>query len=102
MAPIQSEDAEISSSNPAWLATLHEHYASVNAVRWSNGGTFLASASDDGTAHAYALKQGPAAVVFGSQEKRNSENWVVTRTYRGHKSEIVRCGGSICGGNRII
>ena len=93
MPPIQSEVNEADPSVPRWLATLSDHYASVSTVRWSHGGSFLASASDDHTALLYDLSSAPAPAVFGSKEPPNVENWRVKLTLRGHTSEIVSDDG---------
>ncbi|XP_009414557.2 protein HIRA [Musa acuminata AAA Group] len=82
-------DSENDSSNPRLLATLHDHFGSVNCVRWAKHGRFLASGSDDHVILIHERKPGSGTTEFGSGEPPDVENWKVTMTLRGHTADVV-------------
>ncbi|DBA04179.1 TPA: hypothetical protein N0F65_004287 [Lagenidium giganteum] len=71
------------------LATLCYHEQAVNCVRWAAHGRYLASGSDDQLVLLYELQEGePAPVPFGSNAKRNRENWVRCSTLKRHTMDV--------------
>lgn len=71
------------------LATLWEHFGSVNCVRWAKHGRFLASGSDDQVILVYERKPGSGTTEFGSGQPPDVENWKVAMTLRGHTADVV-------------
>lgn len=72
------------------LASLETHTKSVNIVRWNSDGTLLASGSDDTYVIVYRLvRGGSGATGFGSQHKKNKENWLRFYTMRGHTMDVL-------------
>lgn len=76
----------------ALLATIATHTKSVNIVRWSKDGIYLASGSDDN----YILihKYTPGMISnqsFGSnqQKVKNKESWSRCYTLQGHSMDIL-------------
>lgn len=59
------------------LATLNQHLAPVNCVRWSPSGVFFASASDD-----------KLVIVWERYEEMNGENWRAWITLTGHSADV--------------
>lgn len=76
------------------LANLPQHTGSVLCVRWSHGGRYLASASDDTYVLIWELLPAglAAAAPFGSTtETPNVENWSRVCVLRGHEMDVLDC-----------
>lgn len=75
------------------LANLPQHTGSVLCVRWSHGGRYLASASDDTFVLIWELLPAglAAAAPFGSTETPNVENWSRVCVLRGHVMDVLDC-----------
>lgn len=71
------------------LATLRDHFGSVNCVRWAKHGRYLASGSDDQVILVHERKPGSGTTEFGSGEPPDVENWKVILTLRGHTADVV-------------
>ncbi|XP_073014379.1 protein HIRA-like isoform X1 [Typha latifolia] len=71
------------------LATLRDHFGSVNCVRWAKHGRLLASGSDDQMILIHERKAGSGTSEFGSGEPPDIENWKVVMTLRGHTADVV-------------
>ena len=71
------------------LATLRDHFGSVNCVRWAKHGRYLASGSDDQAIQVHERKPGSGTTEFGSGEPPDVENWKVVLTLRGHTADVV-------------
>lgn len=71
------------------LATLRDHFGSVNCVRWAKHGRFIASGSDDQVIMIHERKPGSGTTEFGSGEPPDVENWKVAMTLRGHTADVV-------------
>ncbi|KAK1310783.1 Protein HIRA [Acorus calamus] len=71
------------------LATLRDHFGSVNCVRWAKHGRYLASGSDDQVILIHERKPGAGTTEFGSGEPPDVENWKVAMTLRGHTADVV-------------
>ncbi|KAK8482358.1 hypothetical protein V6N13_069100 [Hibiscus sabdariffa] len=71
------------------LATLRDHFGSVNCVRWAKHGRFIASGSDDQVVLIHERKPGSGTTEFGSGEPPDVENWKVAMTLRGHTADVV-------------
>ncbi|MBA0708375.1 hypothetical protein Golax_023505 [Gossypium laxum] len=71
------------------LATLRDHFGSVNCVRWAKHGRFVASGSDDQAILIHERKPGSGTTEFGSGEPPDVENWKVAMTLRGHTADVV-------------
>ncbi|CAN6438953.1 unnamed protein product [Victoria cruziana] len=84
-----SKEVEPDQSTPALLATLREHFGSVNCVRWAKHGRFVASGSDDQLILIHERKPGTGTTEFGSGEPPDVENWKVVMTLRGHTADVV-------------
>ncbi|KAE8734838.1 Protein HIRA [Hibiscus syriacus] len=69
------------------LATLRDHFGSVNCVRWAKLGRFFASGSDDQVNLIHERKPGSGATELGSGEPPDVENWKVAMTLRGHTAD---------------
>ncbi|KAG7035941.1 Protein HIRA [Cucurbita argyrosperma subsp. argyrosperma] len=76
-------------SNQRLLATLRDHFGSVNCVRWAKHGRYVASGSDDQTILVHEKKPGSGTTEFGSGEPPDIENWKVAMTLRGHTADVV-------------
>ena len=86
------EEEQSATQGDALLATLSNHTKSVNAVRWSVDGEFLASGSDD--CYVLVYKYSPDSVStasFGSSAShaKNKENWTRCATLQGHTMDIL-------------
>ncbi|KAJ1390242.1 WD40/YVTN repeat-like-containing domain superfamily [Sesbania bispinosa] len=84
-----STDIENCDSSQRLLATLRDHFGSVNCVRWAKHGRFVASGSDDQVILIHERKPGSGTTEFGSGEPPDIENWKVTMTLRGHTADVV-------------
>lgn len=82
-------DLEADESTPKLLATLRDHFGSVNCVRWAKHGRYVASGSDDQVILVHERKPGSGTTEFGSGEPPDVENWKVTMTLRGHTADVV-------------
>lgn len=76
-------------SNQRLLATLRDHFGSVNCVRWAKHGRYVASGSDDQVIFVHERKPGSGTTEFGSGEPPDVENWKVAMTLRGHTADVV-------------
>ncbi|KAA8544230.1 hypothetical protein F0562_022242 [Nyssa sinensis] len=76
-------------STPKLLATLRDHFGSVNCVRWAKHGRYVASGSDDQVILVHERKPGSGTTEFGSGEPPDVENWKVSMTLRGHTADVV-------------
>lgn len=83
------KDLENVEKSQRLLATLREHYGSVNCVRWAKHGRYLASGSDDKDILVHEKKPGSGTTEFGSGEPADIENWKVAMTLRGHGADVV-------------
>ncbi|CAM6104964.1 unnamed protein product [Calypogeia fissa] len=92
MAALQNLDDGI--SQPRLLATLRDHFGSVNCVRWSQGGHLVASGSDDQLVLVHKRHPGSGTTEFGSGEAPDVENWKNILTLRGHTADVVDLGWS--------
>lgn len=82
-------DLEADESISKLLATLRDHFGSVNCVRWAKHGRYIASGSDDQVIQVHERKPGSGTTEFGSGEPPDVENWKVTMTLRGHTADVV-------------
>ncbi|EPS73840.1 hypothetical protein M569_00903 [Genlisea aurea] len=79
----------VDDSVPKLLATLRDHFGSVNCVRWARHGRYIASGSDDQVILIHERKPGSGTTEFGSGEPPDVENWKVAITLRGHTADVV-------------
>ncbi|KAG5140867.1 hypothetical protein JHK84_034635 [Glycine max] len=84
-----STDIENDASSQRLLATLRDHFGSVNCVRWAKHGRYVASGSDDQVILIHERKPGSGTTEFGSGEPPDIENWKVAMTLRGHTADVV-------------
>ncbi|XP_061345381.1 protein HIRA-like isoform X2 [Gastrolobium bilobum] len=84
-----STDRENDASSQRLLATLRDHFGSVNCVRWAKHGRYVASGSDDQVILIHERKPGSGTTEFGSGEAPDIENWKVAMTLRGHTADVV-------------
>ncbi|KAE8682443.1 Protein HIRA [Hibiscus syriacus] len=82
-------DLENYESTQRVLATLRDHFGSVNCVRWAKHGRFVASGSDDQVILIHERKPGSGTTEFGTGEPPDVENWKVAMTLRGHTADVV-------------
>lgn len=82
-------DLENEESSQRLLATLRDHFGSVNCVRWAKHGRYVASGSDDQVILIHERKPGSGTTEFGSGEPPDVENWKVAMTLRGHTADVV-------------
>ena len=104
---------QLDPSAPRLLATLTDHFAAVNVVRFARTpspgagaalevplaggglhqqqqrGSKLASGADDKLICIYERHEGPARAAFGSNEAPNVENWRQVQVLRGHTNNVV-------------
>lgn len=86
--PIRLGDCEKDPAVPKLLCVLVGHTKSVNCIRWSPDGTYLASASDDTLIILWQLDPGAKPVrELGSKEELH-EKWRSVRTIKGHTMDI--------------
>ena len=86
---IKEREVEGDPNVPRVLATLGDHFNTVNCVRFSKNGRFLASGSTDTNVFLYERRQGPGRAAFGSSDAPNVENWVTCQHLRGHLSDVI-------------
>ncbi|KAL6838429.1 hypothetical protein ACP4OV_031674 [Aristida adscensionis] len=84
-----SKDTVNDDSSQRLLATMRDHFGSVNCVRWAKHGRYLASGSDDQVILIHERKAGSGTSEFGSGEPPDVENWKVVMTLRGHTADVV-------------
>ncbi|KAL5205767.1 hypothetical protein ABZP36_033976 [Zizania latifolia] len=84
-----AKDNDNEDSSQRLLATIREHFGSVNCVRWAKHGRYLASGSDDQVIQIHERKAGTGTSEFGSGEPPDVENWKVVMTLRGHTADVV-------------
>lgn len=89
MKSVAKEISEGEQSTQKLLATLRDHFGSVNCVRWAKHGRYLASGSDDQVILVHERKPGTGTTEFGSGEPPDAENWKVVMTLRGHAADVV-------------
>ncbi|KAM9981637.1 hypothetical protein ACTFIY_003934 [Dictyostelium cf. discoideum] len=83
MAPISLLEVEEDTGIPKLLCSIENaHFHSVNSVKWSKDGKYLASGSDDKLCMIWGLSNNNSLI------KNTSENWVCVATLRGHASDI--------------
>ncbi|XVF46890.1 hypothetical protein PTKIN_Ptkin03bG0064500 [Pterospermum kingtungense] len=82
-------DLQDDESTERLLATLRDHFGSVNCVRWAKHGQYVASGSDDQVILIHERKPGSGTTEFGSGEPPDVENWKVAMTLRGHTADVV-------------
>ncbi|GMH07323.1 hypothetical protein Nepgr_009163 [Nepenthes gracilis] len=82
-------DFQKDDSLPRILATLRDHFGSVNCVRWAKHGRHVASGSDDQVVLVHERRPGSGTTEFGSGEPPDVENWKVVITLRGHTADVV-------------
>jgi len=89
MKPLAERDADLDSSSAnKLLATLRDHFGSVNCVRWAKCGRLIASGSDDQVILVHERRPGSGTTEFGSGEPPDVENWKVLLTLRGHTADV--------------
>ncbi|CAH2065475.1 unnamed protein product [Thlaspi arvense] len=88
---MKSVDTDLQNLDPKerLLATLRDHFGSVNCVRWAKHGRYVASASDDQVIQVHERKPGSGTTEFGSGEAPDVENWKAVMTLRGHTADVV-------------
>lgn len=84
-----SKDSEKDDQTHRILATLRDHFGSVNCVRWAKHGRHIASGSDDQVILIHERRPGSGTTEFGSGEPPDIENWKVVMTLRGHTADVV-------------
>jgi WD40 repeat protein len=88
---IVSQQSEESEPSDLLLATLSTHSKSVNVVKWSKDGKFLASGSDD--CYILIYRYAPDAMstqTFGSNTStKNKESWTRCFTLQGHVMDVL-------------
>lgn len=89
MKSVAKEISDSEQSTQKLLATLRDHFGSVNCVRWAKHGRYLASGSDDQVILVHERKPGTGNTEFGSGEPPDAENWKVVMTLRGHTADVV-------------
>ncbi|KAK5577832.1 hypothetical protein RB653_002780 [Dictyostelium firmibasis] len=83
MAPISLLEVEEDAGTPKLLCSIENaHFHSVNSVKWSKDGKYLASGSDDKLCMIWGLSNNNSLI------KNTTENWVCVATLRGHASDI--------------
>lgn len=73
---------------PRILCQLDNHIACVNAVRWSNNGSMLASGGDDKLIMLWTRTKGPSSVFGSGGVTKTTENWRTAGTLRGHAGKL--------------
>jgi len=91
MKSVDKDNASDDSSQRL-LATMRDHFGSVNCVRWAKHGRYLASGSDDQVILIHERKAGSGTSEFGSGEPPDVENWKVIMTLRGHTADVILVG----------
>jgi WD40 repeat protein len=85
-------------SKPRLLATLTDHFGSVNVVRFSPDGRLLASGSDDKAVLIYKLEPSsggaPPRGNFGSSDPPPLENWKLCQTLKVREQHVCFAGST--------
>ncbi|KAL3278163.1 hypothetical protein HHI36_013505 [Cryptolaemus montrouzieri] len=68
------------------ISDLKRHQRSVNVVKWSPTGTYLASADDDANIIIWQLKTDNIPSL--DDDSNDKETWNVLKIFRGHKEDI--------------
>ncbi|XP_045829592.1 protein HIRA-like isoform X1 [Trifolium pratense] len=89
MKCVSTTDSTNDEPSQRLLATLRDHFGSVNCVRWAKHGRYVASGSDDQVILIHERKPGSGTTEFGSGEAPDIENWKVAMTLRGHTADVV-------------
>lgn len=89
MKPLGEKDSESDAYVHNLLATLRDHFGSVNCVRWAKCGQLIASGSDDHIVLVHEKRPGSGTTEFGSGEPPDIENWKVILSLRGHTADVV-------------
>jgi protein HIRA/HIR1 len=89
MKCVSTTDSTNDEPSQKLLATLRDHFGSVNCVRWAKHGRYVASGSDDQVILIHERKPGSGTTEFGSGEAPDIENWKVAMTLRGHTADVV-------------
>lgn len=74
-----------------YASDLYRHNKSVNAVRFSPNGQFLASGDDEGAVFIWELKERDEATMLdplNDDENNNKEEWYPVKLLRGHLDDI--------------
>lgn len=95
MKYLSRTEADADSAPSKLLATLRDHFGSVNCVRWSKQSRLIASGSDDQIVLIHERRSGSGTTEFGSGEPPDVENWKVLLTLRGHTADVVDLGWSL-------
>jgi len=86
-----NEEQWKSCSCPTFLCSLKRHQCSVNVVKFSPCGKYLASGGDDGTIFIWTYSHEKETKTYNllsqsdDEELKPSENWVVIQSWREHK-----------------
>ncbi|ENN76398.1 hypothetical protein D910_11396, partial [Dendroctonus ponderosae] len=72
--------------NQDLISDLTRHQRSVNCVRWSPSGKYLASGDDDANIIVWQLKTDSIPLLEG--ETGDKETWTVYKVMRGHKEDV--------------
>uniref|UniRef100_A0A2S2NXP5 Protein HIRA n=1 Tax=Schizaphis graminum TaxID=13262 RepID=A0A2S2NXP5_SCHGA len=90
-AAVLDENSENDENVPKMLCQVDSHLASVNCVRWSHSGKFLASGGDDKIIMVWTLSKYPNSgnIVFGTKNIVNIETWKCMFTLRSHSGDIL-------------
>lgn len=91
---LSHKEADPDPASSKLLATLRDHFGSVNCVRWDKLGRLVASGSDDQIVLIHERRAGSGTTEFGSGEPPDVENWKVLMTLRGHTADVVDLGWS--------
>ncbi|XP_060535243.1 protein HIRA homolog [Cylas formicarius] len=86
--PVVDEAAESDPKVPKMLCQMDNHLACVNVVRWSHGGHYLASGSDDKLVMIWRLTNEGSSSIFGSG-KVNVETWKCVHTLNSHTGDVL-------------
>lgn len=88
-----SSDSSSSSLDDALLAILSTHTKSVNIVRWSPDGVFLASGSDDNYVlvhrHTPGMVSNQSSFGMIHHSSSNKESWSRCYTLQGHTMDVL-------------
>ncbi|XP_066145773.1 chromatin assembly factor 1 subunit B [Euwallacea fornicatus] len=78
--------AQTGAVNQNLICDLTTHQRSVNCVKWSNCGKYLASGDDDANIIIWKLKKDSASLLEGDNDDK--ETWIVHKILRGHKEDV--------------
>ncbi|EGC36084.1 hypothetical protein DICPUDRAFT_87573 [Dictyostelium purpureum] len=82
VAPISLSEVENDENTPKLLCSIeNSHFQTVNSVKWSKDGKYLASSSDDKLCMIWGLSK-------SNYMKSSVENWVCVATLRAHSGDI--------------